>query len=220
MLLLLFILFFIISVLFHFFIKDTYFYNQKKKCLLFILKNPQTPPGDLNYPFVPPTQTRLTTCHLGSASLGTADGLGPWITAAHRGPAVAQGGPERKTEALPRALSDAFSCLDWEPQSTSWGRGRYISEAWSWKRAAEAIRVSLGPGIWMTRWTFVGKGMSLLFNMLSRLVTAFLPRSKHLLISWLQSPSKVIFEHKKIKSVITVSIVSHLFAMKSWDPMS
>lgn len=149
MLLLLFILFFIISVLFHFFIKDTYFYNQKKKCLLFILKNPQTPPGDLNYPFVPPTQTRLTTCRLGSASLGTADGLGPWITAAHRGPAVAQGGPERKTEALPRALSDAFSCLDWEPQSTSWGRGRYISEAWSWKRAAEAIRVSLGPGIWV-----------------------------------------------------------------------
>ena len=61
---------------------------------------------------------------------------------------------------------------------------------------------------------FDGKGMSLLFNMLSRLVTAFLPRSKHLLISWLQSPSKLIFEPKKIKSVITVSIVSHLFAMK------
>ena len=67
---------------------------------------------------------------------------------------------------------------------------------------------------------FDGKGMSLLFNMLSRLVTAFLPRSKHLLISWLQSPSKVIFEHKKIKSVITLSIVSHLFAMKWWDWMS
>ena len=67
---------------------------------------------------------------------------------------------------------------------------------------------------------FDGKGMSLLFNMLSRLVTAFLPRSKHLLISWLQSPSKLIFEPKKIKSVITVSIVSHLFAMKWWDRMS
>ena len=59
----------------------------------------------------------------------------------------------------------------------------------------------------LTRWTFVGKIMSLLFNMLSRLVIAFLPRSKRLLISWLQSPSTVILEPKKIKSV-TVSIVS------------
>ena len=55
--------------------------------------------------------------------------------------------------------------------------------------------------------TSVSKVMSLLFNMLSRLVIAFLPRSKHLLISWLQSPSAVILESKKIKSV-TVSIVS------------
>ena len=52
----------------------------------------------------------------------------------------------------------------------------------------------------LTRWTFVGKVMSLLFNMLSRLVLTFLPRSKHLLISWLQSPSAVILESKKIKS--------------------
>ena len=54
---------------------------------------------------------------------------------------------------------------------------------------------------------FLGKGMSLLFNMLSRLVMAFLPRSKRLLISWLQSPSAVILEPKKIKSV-TVSTFS------------
>ena len=59
----------------------------------------------------------------------------------------------------------------------------------------------------LTRWTFVGKVMSLLFNMLSRLVIAFLPRSKFLLISCLQSPSAVILEHKKIKSD-TVSTVS------------
>ena len=59
----------------------------------------------------------------------------------------------------------------------------------------------------LTRQTFVGQVMSLLFNMLSRLVIAFLPRSKHLLISWLQSPSSVILESKKIKSV-TVSVVS------------
>ena len=64
-----------------------------------------------------------------------------------------------------------------------------------------------------TRWTFVGKVMFLLFSMLSRFVIAFLPRSKHLLISWLQSPSAVILEPKKIKSV-TISIVSPLFAMK------
>ena len=51
----------------------------------------------------------------------------------------------------------------------------------------------------LTRWTFVGKVMSLLFNMLSRLVITFLPRSKRLLISWLQSPSAVILEPKKIK---------------------
>ena len=59
----------------------------------------------------------------------------------------------------------------------------------------------------LTKQTFVGKVMSLLFNMLSRLVITFLPRSKHLLISWLQSQSAVILESKKIKSV-TVSIVS------------
>ena len=72
--------------------------------------------------------------------------------------------------------------------------------------------------ITLTRWTFVGKVMSLLFNMLSRLVIAFLPRSKCLLISWLQLPSAVILEPKKIKSV-TVSTVFPLFAMKSWDQM-
>ena len=55
-----------------------------------------------------------------------------------------------------------------------------------------------GKTLALTRWTFVGKVMSLLFTMLSRLVLTFLPRSKHLLISWLQSPSAVIFEPKKI----------------------
>ena len=64
-----------------------------------------------------------------------------------------------------------------------------------------------GKTIALTRWTFVGKVMSLLLNMLSRLVITFLPRSKHFLISWLQSPSAVILEPKKIKSD-TVSTVS------------
>ena len=59
--------------------------------------------------------------------------------------------------------------------------------------------MTIGKTIALTRWTFVGKVMSLLFNMLSRLVITFLPRSKHLLISWLQSPSAVILEPKKKK---------------------
>ena len=67
--------------------------------------------------------------------------------------------------------------------------------------------MTTGKIIAFIRQTFVGKVMSLLFNMLSRLVIAFLPRSKHLLISWQQSPSAVILEPRKIKSV-TVSIVS------------
>ena len=67
--------------------------------------------------------------------------------------------------------------------------------------------MTTGKTIALTRWTFVGKVISLLFNILSRLVTAFLPRSKCLLISWLQSPSAVILEFKKVKSLI-VSIVS------------
>ena len=67
--------------------------------------------------------------------------------------------------------------------------------------------MTTGKTIALTRQTFVGKVTSLLFNMLSRLVIAFLPRSKHLLISWLQSPSAVILKPKKIKSVV-VFIVS------------
>ena len=67
--------------------------------------------------------------------------------------------------------------------------------------------MTTGKIIALTRWTLVGKVMSLLFNMLSRLVIAFLPRSKHLLISWLQSSSAVILEPKKINS-LTISIVS------------
>ena len=67
--------------------------------------------------------------------------------------------------------------------------------------------IHTGKTIALTRQTFLGKVMSLLFNMLSRLVIIFLPGSKHLLISWLQSPPTVILEPKKIKFVM-VSIVS------------
>ena len=78
--------------------------------------------------------------------------------------------------------------------------------------------MTTGKTIALTRWTFVGKVMSLLFNTLSRLVITFLPRSKRLLISWLKSPSAVILEPRKIKSD-TISTVSHLFPMKWWDQM-
>ena len=73
--------------------------------------------------------------------------------------------------------------------------------------------MTTGKTMALTRQTFVGKVMSLLSNMLARLVITFLPRSKRLLISWLQSPSAVILEPPKIKSD-TVSTVSHLFPMK------
>ena len=73
--------------------------------------------------------------------------------------------------------------------------------------------MTLEKNIALTRRTFVGKVMSLLFNMPSRLVIAFLPRSKRLLISWLQSPSAVILEHKRIKSLM-VSTVSPSISTK------
>ena len=66
-----------------------------------------------------------------------------------------------------------------------------------------------GKTIALTRWTFFGKVMSLLFNMLSRLVITFLSRCKHLLISWLQLPSAVIWEPKKIKSVTVSPSICH-----------
>ena len=88
------------------------------------------------------------------------------------------------------------------------------------------LYMTTGKTIALTRWTFASKVMYVLFSMLSSLVMAFLPRSKLLLISWLQSPSAVILEPKEIKSV-TICIVSPsichemmgLDAMKWWDWM-
>ena len=78
--------------------------------------------------------------------------------------------------------------------------------------------MTTGKAIALTRRTFVGKVTSLLYNTLSRSIIAFHPRSKCLLISWLQSPSAVILEPKKINSV-TISTFPHLFAMKLLDQM-
>ena len=71
--------------------------------------------------------------------------------------------------------------------------------------------MTAGKTIALTRLTFVRKVMSLLFNMVSRFVTAFFPWSKHLLISWLQSPSAVIFELKKIKSLIVSTVTPSIY---------
>ena len=91
-----------------------------------------------------------------------------------------------------------------------------------WRSAFFIVQLShpymtTGKTIALTRWTFAGKVMSLLLNMLSRLVITFLPRSKRLLISWLQSPSAVILEPPKIKSD-TVSIVSPSISYEVMGP--
>ena len=75
------------------------------------------------------------------------------------------------------------------------------------------LYMTIGKTIALTRWTFVSKVMSLLFNMVSKFVTDLLPRSKHLLITWLQSPSAVILEPQNIKS-LTFSIVSPSICIK------
>ena len=78
--------------------------------------------------------------------------------------------------------------------------------------------MTIGKTIALTRWTFVGKVMSLIFNILSRLVITFLPRSKCLLISWLQTPSAVILEPKKIKSATVSPFICH--EVMGWMPWS
>ena len=80
--------------------------------------------------------------------------------------------------------------------------------------------MTTGKTIALTRRTFVDKVMSLLFNMLSWLIIAFLQRRKHLLSSWLQSTSAVILEPPKLKSLTVFPLFPHLFAMKWWDQMS
>ena len=133
----------------------------------------------------------------------------------------AWGGQSNRDSALASVLPKKTQ--DWSPsewtgwislQSKGLSRVQHHSSKASILRRSAFFTVQLshpymttGKTIALTRWTFVGKVISLLFNMLSRLVITFLPRSKRLLISWLQSPSAVILEPKKIKSD-TVSTVS------------
>ena len=135
--------------------------------------------------------------------------------------------PQLHHQVLPMNIQGWFSLgLTGLISLQSRGLSRVFSSTTVWKHhffgAEPSLWLNLHIHTWLleknktlTIWTFVGKVMSLLFNILSRFVITFLPRSKHLLISWLQSPSPVILDPKKIKYVT----VSHLFAMKWWDWM-
>ena len=126
-------------------------------------------------------------------------------------------GVSASASVLPMNIWDWFLKIDWLDllalQGTLKSSKYHSSKAPILSRSAFLVvqlshpYITTGKTIALTRWTFVSKIMSLLFNMLFRLVKAFLSRSKHLLISWLQSPSSVILEPKKMKSA-TVSIVS------------
>ena len=116
------------------------------------------------------------------------------------------------------------------PSFSHWGRWCHTSQA-SILRHSAFFTVQLshpymttGKIIALTRWTFVGKVMSLLLNMLSRLVITFLPRSKRLLISWLQSPFAVILEPRKIKSdtvsTVSPSISHEVMGQMPWSSFS
>ena len=124
-------------------------------------------------------------------------------------------GVSASTSVLPINIQDLFplECTGWISLQSKSLLQHHSSKASVLRRSAFfTVQLShpymtTGKAIALTRWTFVGKVMSLLLNMLSRLVITFLPRSKRLLISWLQSSSAVILEPKKIKSD-TVSTVS------------
>ena len=127
-------------------------------------------------------------------------------------------GASASTSVLPMNIQLIFFRIDWFALLAVQGTLKNLLPHHSskasvlWHSAFFMVQLShmymtAGKTIAFTRWTFVGKMTALLFTMLSRFTTAFLPRSKYLLISWLQSPSTVILEPKEIKSV-TVFIVS------------
>ena len=137
-------------------------------------------------------------------------------------------GTSASASVLPMNIQDwlplVWFLLVWSPFSKGLSRVFYIptvqrhqffsAEPSLWSNFHMTTRKSIA----LTIWTFVNKMMPLLFNMLSRFVIAYLPRSKHLFISWVQWPSSVILKPKEIKS-LTVSTFPHLFRMKWWDQM-
>ena len=156
-----------------------------------------------------------------------ASGSSKWVTSSHQVAKVLEF--QLQHQSFQWIFSTDFFRIDWLDLLAAQGTLKSLLQHHSLKASIvqhSAIFIvqhsypymTTGKTIALTRWTFVGKVMSLLFNMFSRLVIAFLPRSKRLLISWLQLPSAVILEPHKIKSA-TVSTVSRLFAMKWWDQM-
>ena len=140
-------------------------------------------------------------------------GLFKWVSCLHQVAKVLEFQLQHQSfQWTPRLISFRMDWLDLlAVQGTLKGLRQHHSSKASvlWRSAFFTVQFShsymtTGKTIALTRWTFVGKVMSLLLNMLSRLVITFFPRSKHLLISWLQSPSAVILEPRKIKSA-TVS---------------
>ena len=143
-------------------------------------------------------------------------GLFQWVNSSHEVAKVLEFQLQHHSlQRIPRAISFRMGWLDlFAVQGTLRSLLQHQSSKASILRRSAFFTAQLshpcmttGKTIALTRWTFVGKVMSLLLNMLSRLVITFLPRSKYLLISWLQSPSAVILEPNKIKSD-TVSTVS------------
>ena len=143
--------------------------------------------------------------------------------------------PEHWSFSFSISLSSEYSGLisfriDWFDLLAVQGLTRVLSITTVWKHQFFSVQPSLWSNSYICTWilktnialsirTFVGKVISLLFNILSRFVIAFLQRNKPLLISWLQSPSTVLWEPEKIKSVIVSMFFPHLFAMKLWDWM-
>ena len=137
-------------------------------------------------------------------------------------------GASASTSVLPMNTQDSFR-MDWLDLLAVQGTLKSLLQHHSskasilWLSAFFIVQLShpymtTGKTIALIRWTLVGKVMSLLLNILSRLLITFLPRSKHLLISWLQSPFAVILEPRKIKSA-TVSTVSPSSSREVWDQM-
>ena len=136
-------------------------------------------------------------------NLSQHQGLFKWVSSSHHGQRI---GVSASTSVLPMNTQD-WSPLGWTGWISLKSNGLSSSSKASILQCSTFFIVQLshpymttGKTIALTRWTLVGKVMSLLFNMLSMLVITFLPSSKHLLISWLQSPSAVILEPPKIKN--------------------
>ena len=149
-------------------------------------------------------------------SLFQSQGLFQWVSYSHQTAKVLEF--ELQHQSSQWIFRTDFLTIDWFVLLAVQGTFKSLLQHHRWKatilRRSVFLIVQLshpymttGKTIALTRWTFVGKVMSLLFNMLSRLVITFLPRSKHLLISWLQSPFAVILGPPKVKSVI-ISIAS------------